>query len=120
MEDNNPFEEPIEGWDIPFEPSGLICETCGYNDSLKCFIDLPVEDDAPADYIYCGKHAAENGFCCGCGLHCAGMTSFEFHHPGFCDNCWDEVSSNDDDEGDFDGDFNGPYPIGTEFLDGDY
>lgn len=83
------IEDPI------YQNSGLICESCGYDDSLKCYIDVPInqdEENTPAQ-ILCGKHAAENGYCCCCGLYSAGITSFDFHHPGYCDNCYDQVVS---------------------------
>lgn len=98
MEDEDDF------FDNSYKPSGLICEKCGYNDSLKCYIDMPETDDAEPDYILCGKHAAKEGFCCCCGTFCAGMDSFEFQHPGYCDNCYEEVRSNseDDDDDDYD------------------
>jgi hypothetical protein len=47
---------------------------------------------------------ADGSFCLGCGEFCAGMTSFDFIHPGFCDSCWDEIQSaeswDDDDAND--------------------
>lgn len=76
-----------------------ICEQEGCKEaaSVKCY--LPDTDfDEPPDYTYCCKHAKDEGFCMGCGQFCAGITSFDFIHPGWCDNCYDEISGNDDDE----------------------
>lgn len=47
-------------------------------------------------------HAAEKGYCCCCGQFCAGSTSFDFTHPGYCDNCYEEVRSDYEDEDDED------------------
>jgi hypothetical protein len=47
---------------------------------------------------------ADGSFCLGCGEFCAGMTSFDFIHPGFCDNCWDEIESDDWDADEYDAD----------------
>lgn len=38
----------------------------------------------------------DGSFCYGCGQFCAGMESFDFHHPGYCDTCWDEIEAADD------------------------
>jgi hypothetical protein len=83
--------------EIPYQSSGLTCEVCGYDDSIKCYLDPPHENEQP-NQILCGEHAAKEGYCCCCGLFCAGMTSFDFTHPGYCDNCYDEVRSNEDDD----------------------
>lgn len=42
----------------------------------------------------------DGSFCLCCGQFCAGLESFDFIHPGYCDTCWDGVESNnwDDDE----------------------
>jgi hypothetical protein len=109
MEENDDFD--LE--ETPYQESGLVCEKCGYTDSLKCYIDMPWGDPEPEpDEILCGKHAAEAGYCCCCGMFCAGLDSFEFRHPGYCDNCYDEVRSNfddDDDDEDWDDlDYNWP------------
>lgn len=84
--------------DFTVPKSGLICTVCGYDDSLKCFIDDPEEDGT---VILCGEHAAEEGYCCCCGQFSSGMTSFDFTHPGYCDNCYDQVVA---DTGEDDGD----------------
>ena len=82
MEDHTIINGDGDFEEIPYQESGLICEECGYTDSLKCYLwNDEIADDEVA-YIYCGKHAAENGFCCCCGTFCAGMTSFDFNHPG--------------------------------------
>lgn len=96
-------EQESEQWSEPiYQPSGLICEKCGYDDSIQCRLwNDEIGDDEPSE-ILCGKHAAEYGYCCCCGDYCAGMTSFDFHHPGYCDNCYHEIvdsyfEDNDDD-----------------------
>lgn len=35
----------------------------------------------------------DGSFCVSCGQFCAGLQGFEFIHPGYCDNCWDEIES---------------------------
>lgn len=40
---------------------------------------------------------ADGSFCLSCGHFCAGMTNFDFVHPGYCDNCWDEIRAENHD-----------------------
>ena len=89
MEDDLDFNEVIP-------KSGLICTKCGYDDSLQCEID-----GEPSD-ILCGTHAAEDGYCCCCGQFWAGTTEFDFQHPGYCPNCYDEIRSGEHDDDDDD------------------
>lgn len=105
------MENDIEDFgELEVPSSGLICEECGYADSIKCYIDEPEEDDA---VILCGEHAAKQGYCCCCGRFSCGLTSFDFHHPGYCDNCYDQVvddtGENDEDDDDYYFDSQGPY-----------
>lgn len=79
-------------------PIEKVCEHegCGSSDPIICTIDGEVHQ------LLCGYHAAEYGFCSGCGVFSAGITSFDFHHPGLCDNCHDQLSSDFDFEDDDD------------------
>jgi hypothetical protein len=61
-------------------------------DAIPCF--LPSDTDTPSEW-YCPTHAALNGYCKLCGTFCGGMESFEFIHPDYCDNCWDEIEAED-------------------------
>lgn len=48
---------------------------------------------------------ADGSFCLSCGEFCAGIESFDFTHPGYCDNCIEEMEQDDfwgDDEWDED------------------
>jgi hypothetical protein len=104
--------EPNEDDDLndifQYQKSGLICEVCGYDDSLRCSIDFENPED---DEILCGEHAAKAGYCCCCGQFCAGMTSFDFHHPGYCDNCYDQIKADcgEDDQDDDEDYWQAPY-----------
>lgn len=40
---------------------------------------------------------ADGSFCLRCGEFCSGLESFDFIHPGYCDNCWDEIRAQNDD-----------------------
>lgn len=74
-------------------------------DVIECYLpDYEVDEEGfrtnnEPDYYYCWEHADTHGFCKMCGEFWAGIESFEFIHPGFCDNCDDEM------ERDFDRDF---------------
>lgn len=59
-------------------------------DGIPCFLypDL----DTPHEW-FCPTHAAENGYCASCGIFSSGIESFDFLHPGYCDNCWDEIEA---------------------------
>lgn len=62
----------------------------------QCFYPDNYNWDEP-DEILCYDHIAHSGFCMGCGQFWGGIESFDIWHPGWCDNCWDEIRSNDDD-----------------------
>lgn len=36
---------------------------------------------------------ADGSYCLSCGCFCSGIESFDFIHPGYCDNCWYEIES---------------------------
>jgi len=57
------------------------------------------DDDQPSEF-YCCTHAAENGFCWLCGTFCGGLESFEFFHPGLCDQCYDQIQHENGDGAD--------------------
>jgi hypothetical protein len=82
-----------------------ICEHKGcWKRGFECFINPSMYDEpseAPLIFIYCHEHAEKEGFCSICGDFWGGIESFEFWHPGICDNCWDEIQSNRE-EPDFD------------------
>lgn len=107
-------DELEDDWaELPYQVSGLICEKCGHNDSIQCRLWNDELGDDENSEILCGKHAAETGYCCCCGTYCAGMTSFDFHHPGYCDNCYDEVRS---DCGEDDDEWNEPYETNNPYF----
>ena len=82
-------------------------------DVIECYLpNYEVDEEgfrtnSEPDYYYCWDHADKNGFCKMCGEFWAGIESFEFIHPGFCDNCDDEMERDFnrgfDDEDYFDG-----------------
>ena len=47
----------------------------------------------------CFKHAREAGYCPGCGIFWAGVTSFDLSRTGYCDNCDHQIRT---DMGEFD------------------
>ncbi len=66
------------------------------NKGTKCLIPGALIDDEDQKSRYCPDHAAENGFCYGCGIFYAGIESFDFgQYPGLCDNCADGARCND-------------------------
>lgn len=81
------------------------CQEEGCTESgLECW--LP-DDEGQGSFVYCGTHAFPNGFCTACGQFWGGIESFEFLHPGLCDNCHSEMENemadeDDPDDGDYD------------------
>lgn len=76
------------------------CDECGkQTDGLMTCYYL---DDTTVRL--CPTCLEEDGsFCLCCGQFCAGLHSFDFIHPGYCNNCWDEIESNDwDSDEDYD------------------
>lgn len=93
-------------WDIPIKrtPNDRICEDegCSHFASVKCELDY--QDEVTGEWKIqtewlCCDHAEEAGYCMGCGTFIAG-SGMEYRNNGYCDNCWDEIKSNeiDDDE----------------------
>lgn len=95
MSNIDDFEEPIEGWDVPMPESGIKCERCDSMDAIDCTVWDETQPDGYLHTPLCADHAKEEGHCMGCGNFCAGIASYNFHHPGWCDNCWDEITSDE-------------------------
>ena len=77
--------------------AGPRCKTCGTRHGvLECRFH-PWEK--PDRYL-CSACAMKEGFCCCCGLFCAGIDSFDFgefgRQRGYCDNCWDQIMADYD------------------------
>lgn len=78
-----------------------ICTNC--KKETECLTDchLPIQDEVHERLCpTCLK--ADGSYCLVCGQFCSGMESFDFIHPGYCDNCWDEIRSDCDDDYDED------------------
>jgi hypothetical protein len=90
---------------------------CGENSQLvACYLPDDDPNGRPTELL-CPDHAAEHGYCCVCGQFWSGIESFDFEHPGLCDNCFDSIYA---DSGDGDGDgFNGDYYEPPDFDDED-
>ena len=77
--------------------TATLCEQEGcQNEGIPCwypdYVEKIVGDQLPPpDHYYCGDHTFDQGFCSVCGDFWGGIESFEFHHPGLCDNCYSEV-----------------------------
>lgn len=62
-----------------------MCEEKGCNEpSMKCEIDEDTHE------YYCPEHAAENGYCCCCGIFIAG-----YRFSDMCEICEDETRDYD-------------------------
>lgn len=83
---------------------------CWKRDTVSCFLpDYESQSvDGKPDYYYCSKHAGRF-FCRICGQFWAGIESFDFLHPGYCDNCDDQIQHDFDDGEDDDYDFQSDY-----------
>ena len=85
------------------------CDECGKSFDAKvmhkCY--SPDEDSPDGETVVYLCPDCNNGiwYCMGCGVFCAGITSFEFGPlKGYCDNCQDEIESNmrdEDEESDY-------------------
>ena len=65
------------------------CDNCGKLSECITTCEFP-SDGSTTDL--CPQCLKDDGsFCLSCGQFCAGMESFDFHHPGYCDTCWDEI-----------------------------
>lgn len=74
----------------------LRCQRCGAP-GFDC--RLSIWDKEPEE-ILCGEHAHQAGYCRGCGIFWAGVTSFDMRRSGLCDHC----------QADADADFYEPEP----------
>ena|ERR1043165_3175857 len=69
------------------------CDNCGKLSECITTCEFP-SDGSTTDL--CPQCLKDDGsFCLSCGQFCAGMTNFDFIHPGYCDNCWDEIEQDD-------------------------
>jgi len=105
---NFKFLNSIIDWNMPekINPNARICEDegCFHFATIECELDyqdeITNEWKVQAEWL-CSTHAEEQGYCMGCGTFIAG-TGMEFTNNGYCDNCYDEIKSNDfEDEEDF-------------------
>lgn len=85
-----------------------ICDECGKESQYITECTYPINDEAPNLCPDCLKK--DGSFCLSCGMFCSGLESFDFIHPGYCDNCWDEIESDDWGVGGYDSDDIGDWP----------
>jgi hypothetical protein len=67
------------------------CDECGKEKECVITCTYPSDDSTTDLCPDCLKK--DGSFCLSCGQFCAGMTSFDFNHPGYCDTCWDEIEN---------------------------
>lgn len=72
-------------------------ETCEA-EAMVCTLPPYGVDDEPEYQYFCPEHAPQMGFCRMCGEFWGGINSFEFLHPGLCDNCYDETQNDREEE----------------------
>lgn len=71
------------------------CDECGKYSECITTCEYP-SDGSTTDL--CQQCLKDDGsFCLSCGQFCAGMTNFDFIHPGYCDTCWDEIRTENED-----------------------
>src|ERR1044071_9962119 len=79
------------------------CDNCGKLSECITTCEFP-SDGSTTDL--CPQCLKDDGsFCLSCAQFCAGLESFDFHHPGWCDTCWDEIESStrwDEEENEWD------------------
>lgn len=71
------------------------CDECGKDSQYITECTYPINDEITNLCPQCLKD--DGSFCLSCGMFCAGLESFDFVHPGYCDNCWDEIRTENDD-----------------------
>lgn len=76
------------------------CQHCGAGHAVACYLPEPYGRDRMPDEMLCGECAGRAGYCRSCGEFWGGIESFDFHHPGLCDHCHDQMR--DDFEASFD------------------
>lgn len=96
------------------------CSHCGNKRcTLNCYLpeppryygndgrdgETPTLRERKPDDVLCYECAPKLGYCYSCGDFFGGISSFEFLHPGICDNCEDERRSDMDDYPDEDSDY---------------
>jgi hypothetical protein len=78
-----------------------ICQRCGHHPATLCYLPGPprtygsyynLKERSP-DEVLCGEHASLAGYCRCCGDFWGGIDSFEFGHPGLCDQCHDQIEA---------------------------
>jgi len=84
---------------------GVQCDECGmfFDKKVmhKCYSPSENVDEPDEEVYLCPECNDGTWYCMGCGQFCAGISSFDFgEHAGYCDNCWDEIKSNERDEED--------------------
>ena len=99
------MENDFLDWDLPEEKEddihicedegcshkGFACRLPGdWNEEKQLFEEDQIE------YL-CWEHANKEGYCTGCGEFIAG-TGMAFRNNGLCDNCYDEIRTDTDDE----------------------
>lgn len=82
---------------------GYFCEAAAdcHEPPVECFYPPSfTEDGTPVDVVawFCPAHAEQAGFCKGCHTFWGGVETFEFAHPGWCDNCWSEIECEEAEE----------------------
>jgi len=75
------------------------CQNCNSLYAIGCYLPEPprftgseraMVERAPDERL-CPTCAADAGYCCSCGDFWAGISSFDFVHPGLCDHCHDQI-----------------------------
>ncbi|MDF2189301.1 hypothetical protein [Paraflavitalea sp. CAU 1676] len=85
------------------------CDNCGKRS--EGLMTCTYFDDSTT--TLCPDCLKEDGsFCLSCGLYCSGTANFDFVHPGYCDDCWDEIEQADNWDEDTD-----PYESNEEYFD---
>lgn len=85
-----------------------ICQSCRAPDAIYCYLPEPPRcsgpeyrlRERPPDEVLCAECAVAAGYCRSCGDFWAGITSFDFIHPGLCDHCHDQIRQDCDEAGD--------------------
>jgi hypothetical protein len=90
-----------------------ICDECGKNTDGLMTCTFP----DGAEIQLCSDCFQKDGsFCKSCGCFCSGIESFDFIHPGYCDNCIDEMEQDDfwgDEDNEWDDDDTEEFPNGS-------
>ena len=71
----------------------MICKECGTDQDVEQYV-YPALDDGPREVTQlCAEHAAQTGFCPGCGFFVEGneRDTISLHRYGFCVECFDDL-----------------------------